>query len=111
VVDELIEIRVYRGRRSQSPFFKWLVSQKDQRAVAIIQARLNRIRLGNFGDSKLVGGGVEELRVDFGPGYRIYFGRDGKTVVVLLCAGSKQTQSKDIETARAFWRDYLDDKD
>jgi putative addiction module killer protein len=108
---EPIEIRVYRGSRSQSPFSKWLASQKDKRTVAIIQARLNRIRLGSFGDSKPVGGGVEELRIDLGPGYRIYFGRDGKTVVVLLCAGSKQTQSKDIETARAFWRDYLDDKD
>jgi putative addiction module killer protein len=67
--------------------------------------------LGNFGDSKPVGGGVEELRIDLGPGYRIYFGRDGKTVVVLLCAGGKSTQSRDIETAKAFWRDYLDDKD
>jgi putative addiction module killer protein len=79
--------------------------------VAILQARLNRIRLGNFGDSKPVGDGVEELRIDFGPGYRVYFGRDGQTVIVLLCAGSKQTQSKDTETAKAFWRDYLDDKD
>jgi putative addiction module killer protein len=68
-------------------------------------------RKWRFGDSKSVGDGVEELRIDLGPGCRIYFGRDGKTVIVLLCAGSKQTQSKDIETAKAFWRDYLDDKD
>lgn len=102
-----IEIRVYRGQRSRSPFSKWLASQKDKRTVAIIQARLNRIRLGNFGDTKRLGDGVEELRIDIGPGYRIYFGRDGRAVVVLLCAGSKQTQRKDIETARALWREYL----
>ena len=110
-MEEPIEIRVYRGRGSKSPFSRWLASRKDKRTVAIIQARLNRIRLGNFGDSKPVGDGVEELRIDFGPGYRVYFGRDGRTVIVLLCAGNKQTQSKDIETAKAFWRDYLDDKD
>ena len=55
--------------------------------------------------------GVEELRIDFGPGYHIYFGRDGRTVVVLLCAGNKGTQNKDIEIATAFWRNYLESKD
>jgi putative addiction module killer protein len=67
--------------------------------------------LGNFGDSKSVGGGVEELRIDFGPGYRVYFGRDGQSVVILLGGGSKQTQSKDIQRARALWEDYLNGKD
>ena len=78
--------------------------------MAIIQARLNRVRLGNFGDARALGGGVEELRIDYGPGYRIYFGRDGQTVVVLLCAGDKQSQRHDIETAKAYWRDYLNDE-
>jgi putative addiction module killer protein len=82
----------------------------DKRTVAIIQARLNRVRLGNFGDARALGGGVEELRIDYGPGYRIYFGRDGQTVVVLLCAGDKRSQRHDIETAKAYWRDYLDDE-
>lgn len=79
--------------------------------MAIIQARLNRIRLGNFGDARALGGGVEELRIAYGSGYRIYFGRDGQTVVVLLCAGDKRSQQHDIETAKAYWRDYLDDQD
>jgi putative addiction module killer protein len=105
-VDEPIELRIYGGR-----FSKWVDSNKDKRAAAIIRARLNRMRLGNFGDSKAVGGGVEELRIDFGPGYRVYFGRDGESVVILLCGGSKQTQSKDIHTAQALWKDYLDGKD
>jgi putative addiction module killer protein len=105
-MDEPIELRIYRGR-----FSKWIDSNKDKRAAAIIRARLNRIRLGNFGDSKSVGGGVEELRIDFGPGYRVYFGRDGKSVVILLCGGSKQTQSKDIHAAQVLWKDYLDGKD
>jgi putative addiction module killer protein len=103
---ELVEIRIYRGNLPQAPFSKWLAAQKDLRAVAIIQARLNRLRAGNFGDAKPVGEGVEELRIDFGPGYRVYFGRDGKTVVILLCAGSKRTQDKDIDTAVRLWRDY-----
>ena len=110
-MENRIEIHVYRGSRSQAPYFKWLAAQKDQRTVAVIQARLNRVRLGNFGDCKAVGGGVEELRVDYGPGYRIYFGRDGKTVIILLCAGSKSTQNRDIDSAKEFWRDYEDGKD
>jgi putative addiction module killer protein len=70
-----IEILLFRRGRSK-PFAEWLASLKDIRAVAIIRARLNRIRLGNFGDCRSVGGGVEELRIDFGPGYRIYYGRE-----------------------------------
>ena len=106
-----VEIHIYRGRLPQAPFFKWLQAQKDRRTVAIIQARLNRLRLGNFGDSKSVGAGVEELRIDYGPGYRVYFGRSGGKVIVLLCAGNKSTQGKDIEKAQEFWRDYLNDED
>ena len=71
-----IEILLYRKGRSK-PFSDWLASLRDVRAVGIVRARLNRIRLGNFGDCKPVGGGVEELRIDFGPGYRVYFGRKG----------------------------------
>lgn len=105
-VGEPIELRIYGGR-----FSKWIDSTKDKRAAAIIRARLNRIRLGNFGDSRSVGGGVEELRIDFGPGYRVYFGRDGTSVVILLGGGSKQTQGRDIHNAQALWKEYLDGKD
>jgi len=71
-----------------------------------IAARIDRIELGNFGDSKALGQGVCELRVDYGPGYRVYFGRDGRQIVVLLVGGDKRTQSKDIATAQQFWADY-----
>ena len=110
-MDDGIEIRLFRGPRSQAPFLKWLNSQKDKRTIAIVQSRLNRVRLGNFGDCSPLGGGVEELRIDHGPGHRIYFGRVGKNVVMLLSAGSKSTQSKDIGKARKYWREYLNDKD
>lgn len=73
-----------------------------------MRARLNRIRLGNFGDCKSVGGGVEEMRIDLGPGYRIYYGREGSLVVVLLCGGNKRTQAKDIVRAQKHWKEYLD---
>lgn len=78
--------------------------------MAIVRARLNRIRLGNFGDCKSVGNGVEELRIDFGPGYRIYFGRQGLLAVILLCGGDKKTQARDIATAQKYWKEYLDAK-
>src|SRR5438552_387547 len=94
-----IEILLYRRGKS-TPFSEWLASIRDARAVGIVRARLNRVRLGNFGDCKSVGGGVEELRIDFGPGYRIYYGRQGSLLVVLLCGGDKSTQARDIRTAQ-----------
>ena len=75
---------------------------KDARTVGIVRARLNRIRLGTFGDCKSVGGGVEELR--------IYFGREGSLVVILLCGGSKGTQTRDILRAQKYWKEYGDAK-
>jgi putative addiction module killer protein len=104
-----IELLLYRRGRS-TPFSDWLASLMDARAVGIVRARLNRIRLGNFGDCKSVGGGVEELRIDFGPGYRIYYGREGRLVVILLCGGSKGTQARDILRAQKYWKEYLDAK-
>ena len=105
----LIEILLYRKGHS-NPFSEWLTSLRDARAVGVVRARLNRIRLGNFGDCKSVGGGVEELRIDFGPGYRVYYGREGSLVVVLLCGGSKKSQARDIVTAQRQWKEYLDAK-
>src|SRR5712671_348433 len=104
-----IEILLYRRGKS-TPFSEWLASIGNARAVGIVRARLNRIRLGNFGDCKSVGLGVEELRIDFGPGYRIYYGRQGSLVVVLLCGGAKRTQARDIMTAQKYWKEYLDAK-
>lgn len=104
-----IEILLYvRGR--STPFSDWLASLKDSRTVGIVRARLNRIRLGNFGDCKSIGGGVEELRIDFGPGYRVCCGREGSLAVILLCGGGKGTQARDILRARKYWKEYLDAK-
>ncbi|MCF8084210.1 MAG: type II toxin-antitoxin system RelE/ParE family toxin, partial [Deltaproteobacteria bacterium] len=76
------------------------------RAKSRIQIRVDRLAIGLEGDSKSVGSGVRELRIPEGRGYRVYFGRDGDTVVLLLCGGEKSTQSQDIEKAKQYWRDY-----
>ena len=89
-----------------NPFHRCLKLQKDRVARARIRVRLNRLRLGNFGDCKPVGKGVNELRVDYGPpGYRVYFGKSKATIVILLCGGSKKSQSKDIQLDHAYWAD------
>ncbi|NQU40511.1 MAG: type II toxin-antitoxin system RelE/ParE family toxin [Lentisphaerae bacterium] len=88
------------------PFRKWLRGLRDVRARAKIRVRLNRVRLGNFGVAKPVGGGVSELVIPYGPGYRVYFAHTGHTVVLLLCGGDKSTQSRDIGTAKDYWTDY-----
>jgi len=101
-----IELREYVRADGRCPFRDWLRALKDARVRAKIRVRLNRVRKGNMGDCKSVGGGVSELRMDFGPGYRAYMGRDGNRVVLLLCGGDKKTQKKDIETAKSYWKDY-----
>ena len=81
-------------------FRSWLHNQKDSRLVAKVAARINQIRGGNFGDHKSVSNGVSELRIHYGPGYRIYYTVRGKIIVILLCAGDKSSQSKDIKKAQ-----------
>jgi len=102
-----IELLEYLTEDKKNPFRNWLEGLRDRQARAKIRVRLNRIRLGNFGDSKSVGSGVSELRIMYGPGYRVYFGRKGNSVVILLTGGSKKTQSKDIALAKEYWNDYL----
>lgn len=80
-------------------FAKWLSRLDDRQARARIQVRIDRLALGNPGDMKSVGDGVNELRIDYGPGYRLYFTRRGPTIVVLLCGGTKKTQQADIRRA------------
>ena len=104
--DLKIELLEYVTEEGLNPFRKWLDNLRDIQARARIRIRLNRVRLGNFGDSKSVGEGVVELRVKHGPGYRVYFGRSGNTVVILLCGGDKATQSKDVQMAKLYWADY-----
>ena len=102
-----IQLLEYLTEDEKNPFRKWLEGLRDRQARAKIRVRLNRIRLGNFGDSKSVGSGVNELRISYGPGYRVYFGRKGNTVVILLLGGDKKTQSDDIALAKRYWDDYL----
>jgi len=91
-----------------SHFDAWLRGLRDIRAVARIQARIDRLALGNPGDAKPVGAGISEMRIDYGPGYRVYFMRQGTIVIVLLCGGDKSSQQKDIEKAKelaAKWKE------
>ena len=100
------ELEVYVTEEGRAPFSEWLNALRDIRGRVKIRTRLNRIRLGNFGDSTSVGEGVEELRIDFGPGYRVYIGQVGSKVVLLLCGGDKSTQTQDILQAKGYWKDY-----
>lgn len=86
--------------RETPDFTNWLGALTDQRVRLQIVRRISRVAAGNFGDTKSVGGAVNELRIDHGPGYRVYYTRRGKAVVILLCGGDKRTQSKDIRKAK-----------
>jgi putative addiction module killer protein len=86
--------------RETENFKKWIRSLKDRVAQSIISARIRRISAGNFGDSRPVLDGVSELRIDYGPVYRVYYKDTGKEIVILLCGGDKSTQNRDIETAK-----------
>lgn len=100
------EIRYYQTQDGACPFREWFARLKDREAQMRIDARLARLRSGNPGDVKTAGAGVSELRVDYGPGYRVYFAMAGMALVVLLCGGDKRTQAADIKRARKFWVDY-----
>ena len=106
MADTPIEIFEYLTEDGRNPFQEWLEGLRDKQARARIRVGLNRIRLGNFGDCKSVGSGVSELRIPLGPGYRVYFGRQGNTIVILLCGGDKGTQGEDIALAKKYWNDY-----
>ena len=103
---EQCEVREYLTEDDRSPFLEWLDSLCDRRARARIEARLARVRLGNLGDYSPVGKGVQELRIFSAPGYRVYFGFESNTIVVLLCGGTKSSQRRDITAAKAYWHDY-----
>ena len=104
-----LTVRQYVTADGKRPFLEW-VRSLTKAVGARIQLRVQRFELGNLGDHKSVGEGVWEARVMFGPGYRIYFGKDGDSIVVLLAGGDKGSQAKDIARAQGFWRDYLKGK-
>lgn len=101
-----MEVRRYQTVDGKIPLSEWLEGLRDGKTRARIIARLDRLQAGLLGDWKSVGSGVCELRIDHGPGYRVYFGQEGTTWVLLLCGGEKSTQSKDIEKAHGYWKDY-----
>ena len=101
----MLELKEYIDSQGRSPFRNWF-DGLDAVAAAKITVALGRIEQGNLSSVKGVGGGVLEYRLDFGPGYRVYFGRDGSTLVILLAGGSKTRQQQDIDHARKRWLDY-----
>ena len=99
---------IFERPNGKRPFQDWLRGLSDAKGRGVIRARLERVRLGNFGDSRSVGNGVEELKIDYGPGYRVYFGRPTAQLVVLLCGGGKGSQKRDIQRAHSLWMEFRD---
>ncbi|MDB5548480.1 MAG: addiction module killer protein [Tardiphaga sp.] len=97
--------------RRTAIFGQWLGQLGDGRAKAKIALRIDRLALGNPGDVKPIGGGLSEMRIDYGPGYRIYFGRRGEQLIILLCGGSKKSQRADIATAKQLFSDWIKTND
>jgi putative addiction module killer protein len=98
-------LRYYRTVNNKDPLGEWL-RLLPKEAAGRVMIRLERLRLGNFGDARALGKGLSELRIDTGPGYRVYFVVEGKSTVVLICGGDKSTQKKDIRRAREYLADY-----
>jgi putative addiction module killer protein len=102
----MIDVRRYISASGKDVIGEWLADLNDARARARINARIARLALGNFGDCKSLGAGIFELRVDYGPGYRVYFARIETAVVLLLCGGDKRRQSSDINRAISLLQDH-----
>ena len=100
------ELRYYQRANGEQPFTEWLEGLRDQEARARILSRLARAAVGNLGDVEPVGEGVLELRIDWGPGYRVYFARLGQVLILLLLGGDKKTQRRDIKHAKAYFENY-----
>ena len=101
------KLNIYVTPEGKKPFIDWLDDLKDKSSRFRIKERLDRIALGNMGDSKSVGKGVMEMRLAFGSGYRIYYAEEDDSIILLLCGGDKSSQSKDIKKAHLFLDDYL----
>jgi len=101
----VIEVREYVDDSGKSPFADWL-DELNAPAAAKVTIAINRISRGNFSNVKSVGSGVFEYRLNFGPGYRIYFGKNGEQLIILLGGGTKKRQQQDIQTAIVLWKEY-----
>lgn len=101
----MVELLEFQTEDGKSPFGQWFAAL-DAQAAAKVTVALTRMGLGNFSNVESVGSGVSEYKIDWGPGYRIYFGKDGDRIVILLCGGTKKRQSSDIAKAKNHWADY-----
>jgi putative addiction module killer protein len=101
-----MELRRYLTESGRDVFGEWLAGLRDLRTRAKIAARIDRLSAGNFGDCKALRGGLFELRIDWGPGYRVYYAMVGRACVLLLCGGDKRKQSSDIKRALEYLKDY-----
>lgn len=102
----MYEIRHYLTGGAKDAYLEWLGRLRDLTARIAIDRRVNRMAQGSFGDHRFCRDGVWELRIDVGPGYRVYYAVSGKTIIVLLCGGDKRTQDADIDRACGYWRDW-----
>ena len=100
------QIEYYQAADGHIPYLEWFDTLRDRKTQQRVDARLAHVRVGNLGSHRSVGEGVTELKLDFGPGYRLYIGQRGAELVLLLCGGDKSTQQKDIDTARSYWAEY-----
>lgn len=101
-------ILAYEDEHGNEPYTEWFTRLRDAQSKARIEIRLKRLAAGLYGNCEPVGEGVSELRMFFGPGYRVYFGEEADNIVILLCGGDKSTQKQDIKTAKDFWKEYKD---
>jgi putative addiction module killer protein len=99
-------VTIYEQSDGSRPFEEWFDNLRDRRAQTRVDARIARLAVGNPGDFKSLGEGLYELRIDYGPGYRLYFAFSGRQIVLLLCGGDKKSQSSDIATARSYLNDH-----
>lgn len=99
-------LEYYLTEKGEKPFREWLDGLKDIAARQKVRIRLDRARLGNLGRNRSVGEGVFELKIDYGPGYRVYYALEGRTVILLLLGGDKSGQREDIVLAREYWKDH-----
>lgn len=102
----MIDVIEYLNEADQSPFGEWLSVLHDTQAVARIDARIERLAQGLFGDCKPLDAGVWELRIDYGPGYRVYYAQAGRRIVLLLAGGDKRSQRADIKRALGYWQNW-----
>jgi len=101
-----MEIREYVRWDGKVPFTDWFKKIRDRQAREKIHIQIDRLVLGNTGDHKSLGNGIHELRINYGPGYRVYYGKTGKRIILLLCGGNKASQQQDVNRAKQYWKDY-----